>query len=184
MAGGGTALHVLAVAPEHDPTILLRACVDCGLNTGRFCDYCLAEDRYPKGDSTGRCWAMNQQTPLCSFCDNARNACHLCLGILVTRPVEIYRGKSMQEVLVGVADSGRDAIGIAAMDAEKVMIYDEVSLVQPGMLSRHVQRSFAGEMEEDQKSKTVKTSLATGLGDGTGYSKVTGWQSEAPAFHE
>ena len=169
MAGEATALQVLAVAPEHDPTMLLRACVDCGLNTGRFCDHCLAEVRYPKGDSTGRGWAMNQPTPLCSFCDNARNACHFCLGILVTRPVEIYRGKSREEVLVGVSDSVGDSIWESDKDAEKVMICDEVSLVQSGM---------------DQKSKTVKTLYSTGYGDGIGDRMENGWQSEAQLWHE
>ena len=159
MAGGGSALHVLAVAPENDPTILLRACVDCGLNTGRFCDYCLAEDRFPKGDSTGRSWAMNQQTPLCSFCDSAREACHFCLGIWVTRPVEIYCGMSREAVMGAGSDSVGDSFGEADMDAEKVKIYDEVSLVHTGMISRHVQRCLAAEKEEDQKSKAVKETL-------------------------
>ena len=100
MAGRGSALHVLTFAPQNDLTILLRDCVDCGRRTGRFCDYCFAEDRFPKGDTTGRPWACNQLTPLCSFCDNARGACHFCLGILVTRPVEMYRGKHEEKVLI------------------------------------------------------------------------------------
>ena len=38
--------------------ILLRACVDCGLRTGSFCDFCLAQDRMP-----GEVWAPGQPTP-------------------------------------------------------------------------------------------------------------------------
>eukprot|EP00975_Prorocentrum_lima_P040090 8421035-Prorocentrum_lima.AAC.1 len=42
-----------------------RPCVDCGLMTGRFCDWCLAADRLP-----GEVRAAGQMTPLCSHCDN------------------------------------------------------------------------------------------------------------------
>ena len=38
--------------------ILLRACVDCGLRTGSFCDFCLAQDRVP-----GEVWAPGQPPP-------------------------------------------------------------------------------------------------------------------------
>ena len=31
-----------------DTEMLCRPCVDCGLETGCFCDYCLACDRCPK----------------------------------------------------------------------------------------------------------------------------------------
>ena len=55
---------------------LIQPCVDCGLWTGRFCDYCLAEQRMP--DSF---WEPGQRTPLCSRCDNLRDACHYCLGV-------------------------------------------------------------------------------------------------------
>ena len=52
---------------------LVRPCVDCGLMTGRFCDYCRAADRLP--DET---WAHNQLTPLCHYCDNKHDECHYC----------------------------------------------------------------------------------------------------------
>ena len=78
--------QILAVDCEPSP------CVDCGLTTGRFCDGdelrwtgsakglgigqpCLARCRVP-----GRRWADGQRTPLCSFCDNFRGACHYCRG--------------------------------------------------------------------------------------------------------
>ena len=125
MAGRGSALHVLTVAPQNDLTILLRDCVDCGRRTGRFCDYCFAEERFPKGDTIGRFWACNQLTPLCSCCDNARRACHYCLGILVTRPVEMYRGMSSEEVMAGGAGSVGESSGAAPKHEEKVLIYDE-----------------------------------------------------------
>ena len=44
---------------------LKRLCVDCGLITGRFCDFCLAEVRLPNEH-----WCDGQMTPLCSRCDN------------------------------------------------------------------------------------------------------------------
>ena len=104
----GGPLQVLAFASEDDPTILMRECVDCGLRTGRFCDYCRAEDRFPAGDATRRGWAPGQRTPLCSFCDNSRDGCHFCLGILVTRPVHIYRGMSAEE-LIAASSGAKDA---------------------------------------------------------------------------
>ena len=78
--------QILSVDCEPSP------CVDCGLTTGRFCDGdelrwtgsakglgigqpCLARCRVP-----GRRWADGQRTPLCSFCDNFRGACHYCRG--------------------------------------------------------------------------------------------------------
>ena len=85
-------LEVTAFATEDDPTILYRQCVDCGVRTGRFCDWCRAVDRFPQGDATGRGWADGQLTPLCSECDDARDGCHFCLDLWVTKPVEIYAG--------------------------------------------------------------------------------------------
>ena len=85
-------LEVTSFATEDDPKILYRQCVDCGVRTGRFCDWCRAVDRFPQGDATGRGWADGQLTPLCSACDNARARCHFCLDIWVTKPVEIYAG--------------------------------------------------------------------------------------------
>ena len=41
-----------------------RLCVDFGLVTGCFCDYCFAEDRDPSGE-----YAEGQHTPLCIDCD-------------------------------------------------------------------------------------------------------------------
>ena len=69
--GGAVAgIQVLAVGDE---SMLLRACVDCSLITGRFCDGCCAADRIPSEQ-----WADNQMTPLCSRCDNEHGACHFC----------------------------------------------------------------------------------------------------------
>ena len=66
---------VCAIADEGDAGVLYRPCVDCGLQTGRFCDYCRAADRMP-----GERWAAGQRTPLCSFCDNEHDSCHYCRG--------------------------------------------------------------------------------------------------------
>ena len=77
MAQGRTvdsvALQVLAAG---DVETLCRPCVDCGLKTGRFCDYCYAEDRLP-----GEKWANKQLTPLCSTCDNRFDKRHFCRGL-------------------------------------------------------------------------------------------------------
>ena len=50
---------------------MLHPCVDCGQITGRYCDYCLAEDRVEDQE-----WAPGQQTPLCSSCDRTFGSCH------------------------------------------------------------------------------------------------------------
>ena len=65
-------LEILALA---DASILYRPCVDCGLRTGSFCDYCYAWDRDPAAY-----WAIGQHTPLCSLCDGEYNCCHFCRG--------------------------------------------------------------------------------------------------------
>ena len=66
-------LEILAVGEEED---LTRPCVDCGLYTGRYCDYCFAARRIPSEE-----WSRGQRTPLCSRCDNRWNACHFCRGL-------------------------------------------------------------------------------------------------------
>ena len=71
-------LEVLAMSSEE---MLCRPCVDCGLNTGRFCDYCCAVDRIPSEQ-----WAVGQMTPLCSTCDWAHGRCHFCRGLPWCRP--------------------------------------------------------------------------------------------------
>ena len=77
----GVEIQVLAAADQmtDDETTtamgLIRPCVDCGLMTGRFCDYCNAADRLPDEE-----WAPNQATPLCSQCDNNHDKCHFCRG--------------------------------------------------------------------------------------------------------
>ena len=63
-------MEVLAFGSKE---MLTRPCVDCGVVTGRFCDWCFAEDRCPTEQ-----WAAGQMTPLCSYCDNTHNACHFC----------------------------------------------------------------------------------------------------------
>ena len=59
-----------------DEKMLIRPCVDCGLMTGRYCDWCHAADRCPNEQ-----WAKGQMTPLCSYCDNKLDACHFCRGL-------------------------------------------------------------------------------------------------------
>ena len=71
-------MEVLAWGSEEQ---LLRPCVDCGLITGRFCDYCLAETRVPSEE-----WVADQHTPLCSRCDWKHGMCHYCRGCLWVTP--------------------------------------------------------------------------------------------------
>ena len=71
-------MEILAVGT---PEMLCRPCVDCGLWTGRFCDYCLAKDRIPSEQ-----WADNQPTPLCSRCDNKWDSCHVCRRVHFCTP--------------------------------------------------------------------------------------------------
>ena len=59
-----------------DEKMLIRPCVDCGLMTGRYCDWCRAADRCPNEQ-----WAKGQMAPLCSYCDNMLDACHFCRGL-------------------------------------------------------------------------------------------------------
>ena len=68
-------MEVGAIADEGDAGVLYRPCVDCGMQTGRFCDYCRAADRMP-----GERWAAGQLTPLCSVCDDEQGSCHYCRG--------------------------------------------------------------------------------------------------------
>ena len=71
--------HAMATLQAHacgSLELFLRPCVDCGLKTGRYCDFCLAKDRMPEEQ-----WAEGQHTPLCSRCDNAHDMCHYCRGV-------------------------------------------------------------------------------------------------------
>ena len=61
--------------------MLCRPCVDCGLITGRFCDWCYAQDRDPNAE-----WAAGQLTPLCSKCDWKHGRCHYCRGLSWATP--------------------------------------------------------------------------------------------------
>ena len=49
-------MEILASGTEEQ---LIRPCVDCGMWTGRFCDYCLAADKLPDEE-----WVEGQMTPL------------------------------------------------------------------------------------------------------------------------
>ena len=81
-------VEVLAVGDEK---MLCRPCVDCGLRTGRFCDFCLAADRMPS-----EVWAEGQLTPLCGACEakpwgpdgSSEGCCHFCRGVSMARPFE------------------------------------------------------------------------------------------------
>ena len=78
---GPAGKHQLEIMAFGDEEVLTRPCVDCGLVTGRFCDYCNAADRIPDEE-----WAEGQLTPLCSYCDNKFNRCHFCRNLSWCRP--------------------------------------------------------------------------------------------------
>ena len=71
-----TSSAVLQTLAAGDVETLCRPCVDCGLETGCFCDHCCAEDRLP-----GEEWAKGQHTPLCTKCDSTFDKCHFCRGL-------------------------------------------------------------------------------------------------------
>ena len=73
--------RVMEVVAWGDEDLLARPCVDCGLITGVFCDFCVAKDRLP-----GEEWCDNQHTPLCSKCDRKHGRCHYCWGCLWVTP--------------------------------------------------------------------------------------------------
>ena len=72
MATKTDVLEILQVAPWQ---LLFRACVDCGLRTGCWCDGCFGAHRFPEEE-----WDDNQHTPLCTSCDNEYGCCHYCRG--------------------------------------------------------------------------------------------------------
>ena len=77
--GSGATMHILASGHSG---MLFRACVDCGLITGCFCEYCLAAQRMPE-----ETWAPNQCTPLCTKCDIKNHGiCHFCRGVAWVAP--------------------------------------------------------------------------------------------------
>ena len=92
-----------------------RPCVDCGLATGSFCDYCRAADRLPD-----ELWVHNQMTPLCSHCDNKYGACHFCRGQLWCVPPSHTHAKS---TLDAMPDDNRGGCKIAGTRDN----YDKVS---------------------------------------------------------
>ena len=78
MAANEHLLEVVQVAQQH---VLHRPCVDCGLRTGCWCDYCFAVTRFPEEHR-----ASNQNTPLCTICDYSHRRCHFCHGQLWVAP--------------------------------------------------------------------------------------------------
>ena len=68
-------MQTLEVSCSGSREMLARPCVDCGLVTGSYCDYCMAADRLPNEE-----WAVNQMTPFCTHCDRKYDMCHFCRG--------------------------------------------------------------------------------------------------------
>ncbi len=65
-----------------DQATFCNPCVDCGMITGCYCEYCLAECRMPE-----EAWAPGQCTPLCTKCDRKNDGlCHFCRGVAWVTP--------------------------------------------------------------------------------------------------
>ena len=79
-----------------DENMLARPCVDCGLKTGCYCDYCRACDRCPKEE-----WADGQMTPLCTNCDKKHGACHFCRRLSWCTPPPFNATKPKNEKVGG-----------------------------------------------------------------------------------
>ena len=58
-----------------------RSCVDCGLFTGSYCDFCNGAERIPSER-----WVRGQGTPLCTTCDARYGSCHYCRGVAWATP--------------------------------------------------------------------------------------------------
>ena len=89
---------------------LARPCVDCGVLTGCYCDFCYAMDRLPS-----ETWAPGQATPLCTSCDRKHDKCHFC------REEELKRKRKMAPT------DEKDASGegvAAANEGDKVCVDD------------------------------------------------------------
>ena len=74
-------------APEDGATTY--PCVDCGLNTGNFCDgviaECYAADRVPHDYAKMKGFGR-QRTPLCSYCETRFEVCRFCRGVASCTP--------------------------------------------------------------------------------------------------
>ena len=109
--GEGTVLFPLALEMEGGPP-LTRPCVDCGLQTGRYCDgdefgaigsggsACFADERLPRGDIVHPEWNPGQRTPLCSFCDKKYEACHFCRGVAWASPQPHQERSEMEHIVL------------------------------------------------------------------------------------
>ena len=69
----GIEANIMEVLATGDAEVLCRPCVDCGVRTGSYCDWCEAVDRMPSEQ-----WAHGQMTPLCTRCDSIHDECHFC----------------------------------------------------------------------------------------------------------
>ena len=105
-------MEVIAVGDEK---MLVRACVDCGRYTGRFCDFCLAADRLPNEQ-----WAKGQMTPLCSDCDNKFDACHFCRGVSSCTPPPGTQGPGTTATRPA---ADRSAAQISDMSCSKAFLF-------------------------------------------------------------
>ena len=80
VAPNSVAMHVHAFG---DREMLIRPCVDCGLETGSYCETLSAFD-----GELGVCpavrwmptetWSPGQCTPFCAVCEARYGACHFC----------------------------------------------------------------------------------------------------------
>ena len=89
----GSIMEILAGG---DAEVLCRPCVDCGVRTGSFCDFCEAADRIPSEE-----WAEGQMTPLCTICDGIHDECHFCRDLpWCTPPTQPFHSQQREQETV------------------------------------------------------------------------------------
>ena len=89
----GSIMEILAGG---DAEVLCRPCVDCGVRTGSFCDFCEAADRIPSEE-----WAEGQMTPLCTICDRIHDECHFCRDLpWCTPPTQPFHSQQREQETV------------------------------------------------------------------------------------
>ena len=87
--GRAQAMEALWISEDSDPAL---PCVDCGLNTGNFCDggmscaydKCFAAERVPADYGERECQSVMNgklRTPLCSYCETLHEFCRFCRGV-------------------------------------------------------------------------------------------------------
>ena len=100
--GGGDGV-IMGIMAAGDKAMLCRPCVDCGVKTSGFCDFCYAKDRLPNEK-----WADKQRTPLCIPCDRDYDKCRFCRA-----PPKTIEGTAASLLWLRLVGLGGLALGLA-----------------------------------------------------------------------